>query len=299
MVGAGVIGLSVAVELLGRGHRVDVLARDLPRESTSAVAAALWYPHLLDPDARVLGWATTTYGVLAGLAAREPECGVRLRHGIEVLTEPTEVPWWAGAVPDLHSVRDVPEPYDSGWQFVTPVADMPRYLDFLRAEVHRLGGTLTRLGLSGLPRGADAVVNCSGLGGRLLGDDVSVRPVRGQVVIVEQVGLETWWLDGSGPTYVVPRTDDIVVGGTHQDGDWSRTPSTAATGEVLARAMRLVPELVGAAVLGTRVGLRPLRPTVRLERDPERAEVVHCYGHGGAGVTLSWGCAREVAALLG
>ena len=44
------------------------------------------------------------------------------------------------------------------------------------------------------------------------------------------------------------------------------------------------------------VGLRPARPAVRLEAE---GRVVHCYGHGGAGVTLAWGCAGEVAALLG
>ncbi|MCY7394556.1 MAG: FAD-binding oxidoreductase [Nocardioides sp.] len=295
VVGAGVVGLSVAVELLGEGHRVDVVARDLPRETTSAVAAAIWYPHLLDPDPRVLGWAEMSYRVLAGIAASDPESGVRLVHGTEVLSEPTAVPWWVSAVPDLRSVRDVPEPYDTGWQFTAPVVEMPRYLDWLGAEVHRLGGSITRLNVSALPEGADAVVNCSGLGARHLGADPSVRPVRGQVVLVEQVGLDTWWLDGAGPTYVVPREHDIVVGGTHEDGEWSRTPSPASTSAILARAMRLVPDLVGGTVLGTRVGLRPWRPVVRLDRD---RDVVHCYGHGGAGVTLSWGCAREVAALL-
>jgi D-amino-acid oxidase len=69
---------------------------------------------------------------------------------------------------------------------------------------------------------------------------------------------------------------------------------------ILERAVELVPELAGAAVLGHKVGLRPARPEVRLEveqRDDTR--VVHCYGHGGAGVTLSWGCADEVARLVG
>jgi D-amino-acid oxidase len=46
------------------------------------------------------------------------------------------------------------------------------------------------------------------------------------------------------------------------------------------------------------VGLRPARPAVRLEAVPhaggEPGGVVHCYGHGGAGVTLSWGCADDV-----
>jgi D-amino-acid oxidase len=65
---------------------------------------------------------------------------------------------------------------------------------------------------------------------------------------------------------------------------------------VVARTLDLVPEIAHARVLRHKVGLRPARPAVRLERV---ADVIHCYGHGGAGVTLSWGCADEVAALAG
>jgi D-amino-acid oxidase len=93
----------------------------------------------------------------------------------------------------------------------------------------------------------------------------------------------------------VPRAHDIVVGGTEQPGEWSRTPSPDDAEAILARARRLVPELAAAAVLRHRVGLRPARPQVRVERV---GEVVHCYGHGGAGVTLSWGTADEVAELV-
>ncbi len=44
------------------------------------------------------------------------------------------------------------------------------------------------------------------------------------------------------------------------------------------------------------MGLRPVRSSVRLEAE---GRVVHCYGQGGAGVTLSWGCADEVVRLVG
>jgi D-amino-acid oxidase len=123
-----------------------------------------------------------------------------------------------------------------------------------------------------------------------------VLPVRGQVAIVEQPGIDRWMLDGAGPTYVVPRADDVVVGGTDDEGEWDRAPVAEVTREILARATALVPELAGARVLRTRVGLRPTRPVVRLERV---GHVVHAYGLGGAGVTLSWGVADEVASLAG
>jgi len=275
---------------------VDVLARDLPRETTSVVAAALWYPYKALPQDRVTAWAGESYAAFAELASgSHKESGVRMTSGTEAHHEQAVDPWWAAAVPDLEHVAPPPG-YADAWSFTAPVIDMPIYLDWLRARLEELGGTLTRMSLRALPRTDDVVVNCAGLGSRRLADDDGVRPVRGQVVLVKGVDLDRWWLDATGPTYVVPREHEVVVGGTDEDGDWSRTPSPATATAILDRATHLVPELADAEVIGHRVGLRPVRSSVRLEAEDQ---VVHCYGQGGAGVTLSWGCADEVTRTVG
>jgi D-amino-acid oxidase len=272
VVGAGVVGLTCAVRLLEDGHRVDVVARDLPLETTSVVAAALVHPYRCGPAEAVERWTAASIEAFTRLAADGGDHGVRVLPGTDVERGEAEA----------------------------PVVDMPTNLRWLHARVESLGGTVTRLNLSRLPDvgdRVDLVVNCSGLGARLLGADPTVTPVAGQVVVVEQVGLDRWALDGTAPTaptYVVPRAEEVVLGGTSIDGEWSRTPSQSVAGDVLRRATALVPALQGARVLRHKVGLRPARPEVRLERD---GAVVHCYGHGGAGVTLSWGCADEVVAL--
>lgn len=305
MVGAGVVGLSCAVRLLEHGHDVAVVARDLPLETTSSVAAALWYPHRAYPFERVTAWGATTYAELCRLASDE-QTGVVLRRGTQLLSERAPRPWWASAVPELREVEHVLPPYRAGWEMTAPVVEMPVYLRWLAGRVEQLGGTITRLALAALPTTGAVVVNASGLGARLFARDESVVPVRGQVVLVEQVGLDRWWLDsgdqrtGRPATYVVPRSRDVVLGGTEDEGEWDRAPDRASTERIIARATDLVPELRGARVLGTRVGLRPARPAVRVEEeDGPHGRVVHCYGHGGAGVTLSWGCADEVAELVG
>ena len=308
VIGAGVVGLSCAIRLLEDGHQVDVLARDLPLETTSSVAAAIWYPYRAFPFERVTAWSATAYAEFARLASVDPDTGVRMLEGTELHRTKTEDPWWLSAVPGLVRVTArvtvrvtaLAEPYVDGWTFTTPVIEMPIYLRWLGKRVSELGGTITRMALNGMPDQADVVVNASGLGARLIADDQSVAPVRGQVVYVEQFGLDRWWLDGAGPTYVVPRSADIVVGGTDDEGEWSRTPDPATAARILDRAASLVPELSRAKVLRHKVGLRPARPRVRLEVEERgSSRVVHCYGHGGAGVTLSWGCADEVASLVG
>ena len=139
-------------------------------------------------------------------------------------------------------------------------------------------------------------MNCSGLGSRGLVHDTTTTPVRGQVVMVEQFGLEEWWLTGEGPTYVVPRSADIVVGGTDDAGEWDRRPSSEVADDILRRATDLVPELAGA-----RVHRAPGRPTSGpSRRTPGARGGRHpLLRPRGAGVTLSWGCADEVAALAG
>lgn len=293
VVGAGVVGLTCAVRLLEEGHRVDVLARDLPLETTSAIASALWYPYLSLPRERVLRWGAVSFAEFVALSG-DSESGVRMVTGTEVHRRQVVEPWWREAVPAVDRETSLPDGYRDGWTFRSPVVEMPTYLRWLTGRVEQLGGTLTRMNLSVLPSGADLVVNCAGIGSRLLAADRTVAPVRGQVVHVEQFGLDRWWLDAEGPTYVVPRSRDVVVGGTEESGEWSRTPDPATARDILARAARLVPELAGATVLRHKVGLRPVRPTVRVERVDD---VIHCYGHGGAGVTLSWGTAEEVVAL--
>jgi len=298
VIGAGVIGLTCAVRLLEEGHRVDVLARDLPLETTSAVAAALWYPYLALPIDRVTAWSAASFQRFEQLA-KDEATGIRLMPGTEVLREKSPDPWWADAVPDLARTEPLPG-YADAWTFVAPVIEMPVYLQWLVARIDELGGTITRMALGGLPTHADVVVNATGLGARHSADDLTVQPVQGQVLYLSQVGLDRWWLDEDGPTYVIPRSHDIVAGGTDREGEWSRQPDDAVSEDILARCRALVPELADARVLGSRVGLRPKRPTVRLEEGHiDGHRVIHNYGHGGAGVTLSWGCADEVATLVG
>jgi D-amino-acid oxidase len=308
VVGAGVVGLTAALRLAEAGHAVRVVAAEPPDRTTSAVAAALWYPYRALPQDLVTRWSAVSYRVLQGLV-RSPAAGVRLRAGRELLREPAGDPWWADAVPDLARVPagELPAGYADGYRFLAPVVDMSVHLPWLRDRLAQSGVGVEVRALADLDDAdpdADAVVDCAGLGAGPLTGDPSLVPVRGQVVLVEQVGVREWLLDQSDPSalaYVVPRERTVVVGGTADVGAVEPDPDPEVARAVLARCARLVPALAGARVVGHRVGLRPTRPAVRLEAGvlPSGRRVVHDYGHGGSGVTLAWGCAQEVVGLVG
>ncbi|MEU4195702.1 FAD-dependent oxidoreductase [Kribbella sp. NPDC026611] len=302
VVGAGVIGLTCAVRLAEGGYEVAVFARDLPLETTSAVAAAIWGPYLSAPVDRVAAWSRTSYDEFVKLAELEPS--IRLRHGREFLVDRTADPAWADVLDDFARVPSPPAGFADGWSYTAPVIDMPTYLPTLVKRLEAAGGTLTRAALSALPTEADLVVNCSGLGARLMAGDPTVTPVRGQVLTLEPCGLSEWLIADRGPdelTYVIPRERDVIVGGTSQPNDWNLAVDPDTTQQILDRAFELVPQLRKARVIRQRVGLRPARPSVRCElvRAAAGTPIIHCYGHGGSGITLSWGCASEVFDLAG
>lgn len=308
VIGAGIVGLTAASELRATGRDVTVVTADPVAATTSNVAAAVWFPTRVGADDRVVAWGARTRIRLVE-ASNDPAAAVLLRDTVTLFRRPPGRPWWTAALDDVEDAPAdlLPAGYDHGLRFTVPLAEMPRHLAWLADRLGASGVPIVERRVASLHEAAEIapiVVDAAGLGARELAHDPTVTPVRGQVVRTSNPGLTTSYRDQDHPegyTYVHPRTHDVIVGGTVEDDrtDLEPDPDTAAA--ILARGRALVPALAHAEVLGHAVGLRPARPTVRLELDTTSvpgATVVHDYGHGGAGMTLGWGCAEEVVRLL-
>lgn len=318
VVGAGVIGLTTAICLAEAGLTVLVVSAEQPGQTTSAAAGALWGPHLVGQDERIGRWASVTLDRLEEL--RAPRIGasalagvVRRVEGMAASATPDAEPPEYTAADGLTACRpdEVPAGYATAWRLSALLIAMPGYLDYLAGRLTRAGGTIAvgpRLRTLADARdsapGARVIVNCAGYGARDLVPDPDVTAVRGQAVVVRNPGITEFFV-GSGAehwplTYLFPHDDVVLLGGTEEEGSTSREPDDGTAEHIVAACAVIQPELRDAAVLEHRVGLRPVRrPAVRLEAETnDDITVVHSYGHGGAGVTLSWGCAEDAAQLV-
>ncbi|MEU8701431.1 FAD-dependent oxidoreductase [Streptomyces sp. NPDC048680] len=302
VVGGGVSGLTTAVVLAGHGHRVRVWSRQPAAATTSAVAGALWWPYRIEPQERVADWSLASLRWYEELAARPQETGVRLVGGLHRGERLAALGAWAG------KLKDVAESAE-GLRCRLPLIDMPVHLDWLEEQVRAAGGSVERRTVASFDEAAAeaaTVVNCTGLGARELVPDTGMRPVRGQLVMVENPGIDEWFTEAdpasSVTTYFFPQPGRLVLGGTAGTDDWSTVPDPRAAEEIVARCARVRPEIARARIIGHRVGLRPARDAgVRIEAEPlpGGGRLVHNYGHGGAGVTVALGCAEAAARLVG
>lgn len=206
-----------------------------------------------------------------------------------------------------------------------PMIDTDVYMQWLTSELVGMGGRVFHRKVSGSLReqeagllrefDAQALVNCTGLGAAELAED-DVRPLRGALVRVRNDGRASPRIEQAhcvahvaggaddGFVFILPRGDDtLVLGGIAEAGEWGLDIDLASHEPVRAmveRCVEFLPALRDAKIDDAqpiRVGLRPFRPrSVRVEHEPG-TRTIHDYGHGGAGVTLSWGCSLRAAEL--
>jgi D-amino-acid oxidase len=307
IVGAGVSGLTCAVVFAERGNHTAIFAGEIGQRTTSGAAAALWFPYDAEPAHKVIPWALETYKVLVDLS-----CDVR--SGVSMIrlhqfsrTSEIPIPVWAhslGASVIPIGVEESLTVFRSGFAMNVPLTDTTIYLDYLANRFIKAGGEINPnvefKKLEAIDPKFDLVINCAGIGARELVDDIDLEPHRGQVAVVPKIDNLNCAIvcDDEPLMYAIPRTNDCVFGGTNEISD-NLAVDPAATSTILAECSRVL-KIDNPRVLTERVGLRPFRKSgVRLERQHLRdgRTVIHNYGHGGSGFTLSWGCAREVVDL--
>lgn len=313
VLGGGISGLTSARRLQSAGHEVTVVTADRVRGTTSYLAAAVWFPTAAGPPDAVARWGAATYAELAR-QAHDGVPGVRMCESLVLERQPRDLgaslPPWAGAVGEVRAARadELPPGYPAGLRFAVPLVEMPLYLPYLLDDVLHNGADVMERRVRGLDElldlHPDVVVNASGIAAGELVGDTSVYPVRGQIVRVVNPGLTLSVRDEHHPggrAYVHPRSRDCILGGTLEKGRWDTEPDPGQTTAILRRCADIVPALAQAEVIDSVAGLRPGRPAVRLETDRALlpAPVIHNYGHGGAGITLCWGCADDVAVMVG
>jgi D-amino-acid oxidase len=304
IVGAGVSGLTCGLVFAERGYRTAIFAREIGQQTTSGAAAALWFPYDAEPANKVIPWALGTYRTLIDLA-RNPDTGVSM---IELRqfsrTQEIQIPDWVisfGAHAVIPSeIEGSLKSFKTGFSLRVPLMDTTIYLDYLAARFRKAGGEanvdVCVKKLEDIDPKFDVVINCAGIGARELVHDADLEPHRGQVAIVPRIkDLSCAVVCDDAPLmYAIPRRNDCVLGGTNDLSD-DLVVDSATTARIVADCARAL-KIEKPNVLAERVGLRPFRKSgVRVERDQLRDSrtVVHNYGHGGSGFTLSWGCAEE------
>ncbi len=306
IVGSGVSGLTSALRLLDDGHEIRVVTAAPSDRSTSIYAAAIWWPVTTEPQEVIAPMALEGLRVFERLA-EEGVPGIRIMQVSEFSSRRITPGLWTEGITGLRFLGpdDVPDPYVSGVTMICPRIDPNLYLPWMERRLADDDTAVTVLdapltSLAPLFDDADVVVNCTGLGARTLVDDRSMYPIRGQIVAIDDPGIDEGRADEIGDrdiSYVFPREREVIVGGTFWYGDWSTIPDDGQTERMLRDAHRLYPGIDTSRVHEVRVGLRPGRPTPRIETEhTDRGPVVHNYGHAGHGYTLSWGSANKVAA---
>ena len=307
IIGCGVSGLTVGIVLLKQGYAVEIITEKLPEQTTSAIAAAIWLPYEIKPIELANKLSTISYLKFQELA-KQPDSGISIIAAKMLLQHEADA-WWKEAIPKEFVRKLLPSELSAastcGYMVQTPLIETPLYLNYLLKTFHTLGGQILMekiQDISSLSTEKEILINCTGLGSRALLNDESMYAIQGQIVQLQAsdkvpcvLAEYTYGAKGEELAYVVPRKDCVILGGTLVKYAEDLSPIDSVTKGIVERCQELVKEIKGLSVKNVVVGLRPGRQTLRLERI---GNLIHNYGHGGGGFTVSWGCALEVLELV-
>ncbi|PKU46031.1 d-aspartate oxidase [Limosa lapponica baueri] len=303
VVGAGLVGLSTALCIAETcpSCSITVLSDQFSPNTTSDTAAGILIPHTYPgtPIHVQKQWFKETFAYLFAISnsAEASEAGIHLVSGWQVFknTPKEEIPFWSDIVLGFRlmskaELQKFPQ-HQFGQAFTTLRCDCPPYLLWLekRNICLHMGDALTlRSPGSRIHTGIDMK---------------KLFPVRGQVLRVHAPWVKNFIRDGDGLTYIFPGIHRVTLGGTREKENWNLTPDPGTTEDIFDRCCSLEPSLRGAQDIEVKVGLRPSRQHVRLQREVlsqggVKLPVVHNYGHGGGGFSVHRGTAKEAARLV-
>lgn len=277
------------------------------KDTTSMAAGAYWWPHKAYPEARVAKWAKRTYDIFA-IDQHNPATGVHFEEHFRFCLDPDDGGYARHLVDTCETIdgSDFGIPSHEAYRLIVPVIDVPVFMPYVHKCVAEAGGQFFIQELespAALFTDYDLVINCTGVWAYTFVQDKSVFPIRGQAVrLTLPAGLiasTRIFQKVDKFTLILPRTNDLILGGTADENSWNREPSEEDTQRIIDRCAEVVPAVADAQFIDAAVGLRPGRKEVRLELDLSTPSqpVIHNYGHGGGGFTICWGCAEEVVRL--
>jgi len=306
VLGAGVIGLTTALTLQEKNIPVKIVTAKLPAETTSAVAAAIWLPYEVKPFDKVKKWSSISYDIYKSLCSNSG-AGVKMVD-MTIIIEKEEDAWWKDVLP-TDSIREavpeeLPGEHKIGYVLKVPMIETHLHLQYLLDKFKSSGGKLEVRAVQRLAEFNEetTVVNCTGLAAKQLTGDDALYPIQGQIVYLKPdsklkciVSEIAEGVNKDQLAYIIPRSDHTVLGGTARVNKDNLEATNEEAKAIIERCLKLDDKIDAGRFVSTQVGLRPGRSEIRLEREKN---IIHNYGHGGGGYTVSWGCATSVLDLM-
>lgn len=298
IIGAGVTGLSIGLELVKRGYKIAFVAKDLPEDDQSPGFASPWagcnWCSFADNNKREQEWDRKTYEALFRVAKEYPNlCELIQFHSYE--SESLPEPWFKDLVKDYSISNKGTKAGERCVSYKSFIMHAPNYLRHLAQTLRSAGVPIVRKRLTSLEEAYDLpafgpvglVINATGIGAKvLLGnkDRNDIYPIRGQTVLVKAPGVKTCYMMASDhpdektnkdteisePTYIIPRPGPeghVVLGGSFQVNNWVYVPDYALAERILKKNYELCPALAGPngkswrdiEIVSHNVGFRPSR----------------------------------------